>query len=240
MRGVFVSLASLGFVDGQRVFGFSIFADDISATSSETYLLNYEGYPTNTNNTDMLDLVNSAGLYSINQSVLSTNTVLKATLQNRKVLLQWNTISNVETNKVFLQKSSIIFDYNDIAEVGSNQSMYTDEHIISDVAYYRLKLIQQNGSIKFSNIQFVHTKANTTQVFPSVATDVLNFRSNAVSTLFPITISIYNIEGKLVYNSLEKSSSFLKINITSLKNGMHIIKVSQNNKDIISQKFIKN
>jgi Secretion system C-terminal sorting domain len=241
MRGVFVSLASLGFIDGQRVYGFSIFADDIPATSTETYLLNYQDFPTNTNSSDMLDLVNSIGVYTFDQAVvLSSPTVLNATLQNTKVFLQWNTSSLADAQKIYLQRASGNMVYSNLAEINSSQASFIDESTRENIVYYRLKIIATNGTIKYSNIQLIRTKFSDTQIFPTVANDQLYITSNTIAVNKPIAISIFNADGKLIQSMSKTANRKMTVDISYLKKAMYIICVSQNNEVVIRQKFIKN
>jgi hypothetical protein len=241
MRGVFVSLASLGFVEGQRVYGFSIFANDIPASSSEAYLLNYEGYPTSSNSGDMLDLLNSIGLYVFNQSVvLSSATVLTAALQNSKVLLQWNAASLANAQKVYLQRASGNMVYDNITEINVSQSSFVDETARETVAYYRLKIITTSGVIKYSNIQLIRSKFSDTQIFPTVASDQLYITSNTIAINKPITISIFNLDGKLLQSISKSASNSMSVDVANLQKAMYIISLTQNNEVVIRQKFIKN
>jgi Secretion system C-terminal sorting domain len=240
MRGVFVSLANLGFTDGQKVYGFSIFANDIPASSTEAYLLNYEGYPTNSNSNDMLDLVNSLGVYSFNQTVvLSSATVLTASLQQSKVLLQWNTASLLDAQKVYVQRASGNMVYSNLAEINSNQPSFIDETAREDIAYYRLKIITLSGAIKYSNIQVIRSKFSDTQIFPTVANHQLYITSNSIAVNKPISISIFNLDGKLIQSISKTASNSMSVDVTNLQKAMYIISVTQNDNIIIRQKFIK-
>jgi hypothetical protein len=241
MRGVFVSLASLGFVEGQRVYGFSIFANDIPASSSEAYLLNYEGYPTNSNSGDMLDLVNSIGLYVFNQSVvLPSATVLTAALQNSKVLLQWNAASLANAQKVYLQRASGNMIYDNLAEISVNHSSFVDETARETVAYYRLKIITASGVTKYSNIQLIRSKFYDTHIFPTVTNNQLFIASNTIVINKPITISIFNLDGKLLQSISKTASNSMSVDVANLQKAMYIISLMQNNEVVIRQKFIKN
>ncbi len=240
LRGVFISLADLGYVQGQTVYGFSLFASDISTSNGAAYLQDYSNFPTNTSDANMLDLANSIGIFSFNQVVLSSSTVLSASLQNNKVLLQWNTASFTDVNKVFLQKASGDLVYNNVTEIGINQSSFIDESIRANVSYYRLKIIKHNGEVKYSNIQLVHSKISNTQIFPTVASDMLYMSSNTIVANKPVSISMYNIDGKMVQSFTKMGSSTMNIEVNALQKGMYIISVMQNNDVIIRQKFIKN
>ncbi len=240
LRGVFISLATLGFVDGEKVYGFSLFADDIPVSASESYLLNYQGFPINSNSNDMLDLVNGVGLYSFSQTVLATSTVLNATLQNSKVLLQWNVVSFTDVDKVFLQKAFGNMVYNNVSEVATNQSSFIDESLRADVSYYRLKIVMKSGAVKYSNIQMVHSKISNTQIFPTIVNDMLYMSSNNILANKPVSISIYNLDGKLVQSFSKMGSATMNFEVSSLQKGMYIISITQNKEIIIRQKFIKN
>ncbi len=241
MRGTFVSLASLGFIDGQKVYGFSIFANDVPASSTEAYLLNYEGYPTNTNSEDMLDLVNSVGVYSVNQAVvLSSSTVLTAVSQNSKVLLQWNVASLVDAQNVYLQRASGNMVYNNLTEINNNQHSFIDETARGDISYYRLKIITVGGAVKYSNIQLVRNNFSDTQIFPTVVSDQLYITSNTIAINKPISVSIFNVDGKLVQSMSKTASRSMNVDVSYLPKAMYIISVSQNNEVVSKQKFIKN
>ncbi len=241
MRGVFVSLASLGFTDGQKVYGFSIFANDIPPASTEEYLMDYENFPTNSNSADMLDLVNSIGLYTFDQAVvLSSQTILNATLQNSKVLLQWNTASLADAQKVYLQRASGNMVYNNLAEINSNQPSFIDETIRGDISYYRLKIITISGAVKYSNIQLIRSTFSDTQIFPTVANDQLYITSNTIVVNKPLIISIFNVDGKLVKSICKTASRSMSVEVAYLQKAMYIIRVTQNDEVVIQQKFIKN
>jgi Secretion system C-terminal sorting domain len=189
----------------------------------------------------MLDLVNSIGLYTFNQSVvLSSSTALTATLQNTKVLLQWNASSLLDAHKVYLQRASGNMVYRSLAEIISNQSSIIDESAREDIVYYRLKIITTNGTIKYSNIQFIRSKVSDTQIFPTVANDQLYITSSTIAVNKPISISIFNVDGKLIQSISKSANRNMTVDVSYLKKAMYIICVTQNNEVVIRQKFIKN
>jgi hypothetical protein len=241
IRGVFVSLASLGYVTGQKVYGFSIFANDIASNATESYLLNYTGFPTNTNSTEMLDLVSSIGLYTFNQNVvLSSTNELRATLQNENVLLQWDSSLFINAQKIYLQKSYSSMIYNDLAEFNDTQTSFIDVTKNGDVVYYRLKIIETNGEIKYSNIQLIKTKFIDTKIFPTVVKDQLYVTSNTIVVNKPIAISVFTVDGKLVKSFSKIASHSMNLDVSNLENAMYIISVTQNDKVLARQKIIKN
>ncbi len=240
IRGVFISLADLGFSAGQTVYGFSLFANDVPSASSTSYLQDFMGFPTNTSSGNMLDLVNSIGLYSLSQSVLASSLTLKATLQNSKVLLQWNNESLLNADKIFLQRANQSMQYNNIVELNLNQGSYVDDRFDANVAYYRLKLIMRDGSVKYSNIQFISTKVNFTQIYPTIANNVLYVKSNSIGVGKLVSVSVYSVEGKLMQTENYLGNNFMSIDINNLKKGMYFVVLTQHNEIIINQKIQKN
>lgn len=240
IKGVFISLAELGFTTGQKVYGFSLFANDVPANSTVAALLDFNSFPTNTNSNNMLDLVNSVGLYSFNQTVLSSPVLLRASVQNLSVVLEWNNESIVNAKKAILQRAGNNMIYYDLKEISSNQIAYTDLSLRTDISYYRLKVFEKNGGIKYSNIQYVNSNKKKAQIFPTVTNDMLYINAQNLKIDKPFTISIYNLDGKLVQTYNPKASSFINLNVSNLQKGMFVIVVAQNNETIISERFQKN
>ncbi|MEO0212682.1 MAG: SBBP repeat-containing protein, partial [candidate division WOR-3 bacterium] len=54
-----------------------------------------------------------------------------------------------------------------------------------------------------------------------------------------VLINIYAIDGRLVYSRFYESSNLIEISIKHLRSGIYIIKAYNNNKEILSYKFIK-
>jgi Secretion system C-terminal sorting domain len=238
MRGVFISFADLGFVVGQKCFGFSLFANDVNFTTSNA-LVNFQNFPTNSDGTDMLDLVNSIGVYSFNRNTLASSTILKATKQNNSVLLKWNAESLDAANQVYLQKSTDNRVYTNIKTIANYESTYTDvsENIIS--SYYRLMIVK-NGITSYSNIQFIQKSKNKAIVFPNVTSGKLNISSSEIIPNKIVTLSIYNQQGKLCYATKQNGNSFISLDVANLSSGMYILTVSQEGVLICNEKFIKN
>jgi hypothetical protein len=240
IKGVFISLSSLGYIAGETVYGFSLFADDIFVMGSSSYLLDHTEFPTNTSSASMLDLACGISLINFNQVILSSPTVLKASLQNKNILLKWNAETNSTVDKIFLQKAQSDMQFRDLTELSKTQSSFIDDsQNNTDFTYYRLKMIKQNGSFEFSNIQFINFKEKETSIFPTIATSILNVRSSAFSTNKPLSIKIYNLLGKLISSASASANSLFKIDISYLSEGMYLIAIAQNNEVIFTKQFLK-
>jgi PKD repeat protein len=78
---------------------------------------------------------------------------------------------------------------------------------------------------------------NHIAVFPNPASSVLNVKLSDQTEL-PDAFKIYNILGQTVLQKAVRSNTDLKIDISSLSNGMYFIKLSQSNR-LISIPFVK-
>ncbi|MFO8087496.1 MAG: T9SS type A sorting domain-containing protein [Bacteroidales bacterium] len=63
-------------------------------------------------------------------------------------------------------------------------------------------------------------------VYPNPADDKISVRVNADPGEHDILVSIYNINGKLVYNKNYGADTYFTINTEELKNGLYFVKVT--------------
>ncbi len=239
IKGVFISLAALGFTASQKVYGFSLFADDILTTATVASLLNYSAFPTNTANANILDLVNGLGVGNFGQTVLASSLQLNAQLQNKVVALSFANIGNYNQEKFVLQRAGVNNMYEDIADIINGQKTFVDVHPLSAVSFYRIKIIKQDGSISYSNIQVIANNEKITNIFPTLATDILYIQSSKILLGAPVNISIYSADGKLISNVIETANNLMSYNVTYLARGKYWIIVKQDGKEIAKQLFIK-
>ncbi|MEM9548761.1 MAG: T9SS type A sorting domain-containing protein [Bacteroidota bacterium] len=101
-----------------------------------------------------------------------------ATFEQEEVRLRWSTEAEIGTDKFLVERSSTGMDFETITEVNSEGSatlgdMYSIEDlnpIIGD-NYYRLKIVDLDGTFNYSNIRRVRVKSEETivTVFPNPA-----------------------------------------------------------------------
>jgi len=82
------------------------------------------------------------------------------------------------------------------------------------------------------------TEENHLSVYPNPATDYINIDNKMGNN--PFTVSIYNMNGQLVYVKLisDNSNATIQIPVSSLNSGTYIISCQGNNK-MYSSKFVK-
>lgn len=113
--------------------------------------------------------------------------------------------------------AEIYFDFNPAVITNTFETEFTEETVLSNREY---------NSVAFS-------------IFPNPANDIVEFKfTNNITN--NVNIEIYNIQGKLILNSVNQiKESALQINISALKSGMYFLKVNDGVNESIQKLVIK-
>ncbi len=120
---------------------------------------------------------------------------------------------------------------------------YLDKTIQSGTIYYRLKMIDKDGTFTTSNLKKVNfslSKTNTLIVYPSLVKDELNMRWRYQNNE-KFNLEIYDIAGKIVLSYKNLKGQSYTTNVSNLTAGVYILKVKDliTNKLTAVRKFIK-
>lgn len=86
-----------------------------------------------------------------------------------------------------------------------------------------------------SYIQKTTNTINNIKLYPNPASDILNFNFGDITNL-PITILLYDVNGRLVYNQkLQVINSKLSIDVSKLNAGMYLVKLQGANLNYYSK-----
>ncbi len=177
----------------------------------------------------------------------STGAVLPVTLlsfygnlQNNNALLQWQTTNEVNTQHFEIERSQNGINFEKIGNVnannraGNNGYNFTDANLQSTVYYYRLKMMDNNGTFKYSNIiKLTSTHLPLTiSVFPNPATDVVTVSGLQGNG----SLKIISIEGKIL-QKLKVTAQSQTIDVSKYSSGMYSLKYI-NNKEVVQQNLI--
>jgi Glycosyl hydrolase catalytic core/Secretion system C-terminal sorting domain len=184
---------------------------------------------------------------------ISDNIIVPVTLtdfQSKKVkntvLLTWKTQSEVNFSHFILERSTDGKAFYEVAKVnaskrsGGSKYDYTDTPDATTTNYYRLKMVDTDGSFVYSKIVSEGFDAAKTplMVYPSIATqNKIDVVFNAVSA--NAQLKIYNIMGQLVASRhLQAGASSESVDLTAYTEGSYFL-VLQDKGTIQSRKFMK-
>jgi Glycosyl hydrolase catalytic core/Secretion system C-terminal sorting domain len=163
-----------------------------------------------------------------------------------KVLLTWETQSELNFSHFILERSTDGKTFYEVAKVnaskrsGGSKYDYTDIPDATGTSYYRLKIVDLDGSFVYSKIVSESYDGSNTplMVYPSIATQ------NKIDVVFKevsadAQIKIYNIMGQLVATrNLQVGVSSESIDLATFTEGAYFL-VLQDKGTIQSKKFIK-
>ncbi len=181
-------------------------------------------------------------------SMLATSSLVKFSgfSKNNSIELQWELASKNHISKVVIEKSVATNHFQSIGEQSVNFTinnyLYTDAGINDVVAYYRLKLVSENGSISYSKILAFHAddKKEPFKLYPSIindnATVSISSDKNEQSSL-----RVVDLGGRIVYQktlALHPGNNNVSVNdLGRIHQGTYVALVTSGN-STYSQKII--
>ena len=182
------------------------------------------------------------GGFNLNQPLPVQLISFNAKKKNGKdVLAEWVTASeyNVNRYEIEIARGNTGYQQNDFQKIGEVTSLgnsvqerrysFTDLEVgKTGVRYYRLKIIDNDGSYKYSAIRpVVFEEAITWEVFPNPSSGIFKL-SFQVENDEAIAIKVYDISGKIIYQHISKGSGFVQqINInlhdSRFANGLYLL-----------------
>ena len=152
-------------------------------------------------------------------------------------LLQWSTASEQNSSYFEVQRSENGADFSAIAKVtaAGNSNIiknyqYNDDQISSSapIYYYRLKMVDIDGSGKYSSVIFIRNSVNgLTAVYPNPATNQITINV-ADQSLINTQVIMTDLSGKILQRiSLNQATT--QVNISNFAKGMYILKFTNGN-----------
>ena len=116
------------------------------------------------------------------------------------------------------------------------------------VNYYRLKMIEKDGTFEYSKIISIQQKSNTKisnrfSVFPNPASDLLIIHNETENKYGDVQLNIYDIYGKKVNTylfTLDKPEKDLYFDVSNYAKGFYFLEISAGDNTIEKLNFIKN
>lgn len=161
------------------------------------------------------------------------------------VLLKWSTVTETNSGRFEIQQSTDAKTWKAIGTVdaaGDSPVMshysFTDVSPASGQNYYRLKMIDLDGSFDYSKIETILVDAQSIQwvsLYPNPVTDHFALKSD--EKMVVRRVDIYDQKGNLVYSTQEKP--FNRINVEKLNAGIYQVKVTGAAGEISIQRMVK-
>jgi hypothetical protein len=222
-------------------------------TGNESGLLAYynfnEGVANGDNTTPPVDTLNDLSVYNMDGTLhnfalngTSSNWISLSALPINLVnfsgvkkggynLLQWSTASEQNSKNFEIQRSEDgnTFDAISIVNAAGNSDrmlnyQYDDRALAaSPVYYYRLKMVDLDGTAKYSSIIFIRNSATQlTMVYPNPARDQITINVGNKSLLNSNAV-LTDLNGKVLQKiSLTQAST--QVNVSSYMRGMYLLK----------------
>jgi hypothetical protein len=160
----------------------------------------------------------------------------KARVNNDIVNLYWNTTAEYNVKKIIVERSidGVLFDrLTEVSPRGSSNSgadyAATDLHPFSGNSFYRLKIIDADGSIEYSQvskIQMAKKDITITQLYPNPVRDLLHIQVQS-DKIQSLQLYVFDITGKQLLEKtidLKHGVNDTNIPFTNWGAGMYIIK----------------
>jgi hypothetical protein len=149
--------------------------------------------------------------------------------------LSWLTASEVNVQGFDVERSATGKYFEKVGYVksaGTPRGAYsfTDEVPVNGVNYYRLKIINTNGSIEYSPVRSVNFAENRTtglSVSPNPAKEAVTVKLNAQEAK-TMTLSLMDVAGKVVMTEqkkVEAGFNQLNLNLSRYPAGLYFLKV---------------
>jgi hypothetical protein len=167
-----------------------------------------------------------------------------AGIEDKNVTIWWSTSNEINLKEFIVEKSNDALNFKVIGTVtassstSSNNYSFIDKNPTIEKVYYRLKMIDKDGSFKYSSIITVNNKLfNAISIYPNPAINEIVVTHPKIKE--ETKAIIYNSFGKeVVIQNVQKNSTASIFNVKQLTSGNYIL-VLYNKDERTSIKFIK-
>lgn len=172
-----------------------------------------------------------------------------ASLQNNNAMLQWKTAEEQNAKQFFVQRSGDGINFTTIASVKANNTgsninvyYYTDlsvQNLNLSKIYYRIQEQDMDGALQTTQVESVDINKliKAFALYPNPAKDFIMLSIPQVSSAAFVTV--FDMNGKKVFEQKISSSSNQEININKLAAGLYKVVVVDGNAVVYKGEFLK-
>ncbi len=165
-------------------------------------------------------------------------------ISDHHAVLHWKTADEVNTDRFEVQFSSDGMNFSGIGTLqaagkGDHSYSFTDDRFVHEVNYYRLKMIDKDGTLSYSHVtKLVAGKSDMSviSIMPNPVSDKLALN---ISTATPLQAVIYNEAGQVIRSLDIPATRFYSIDCSGLSSGLYYIQVSGSNGLSDTKPFVK-
>jgi hypothetical protein len=160
-------------------------------------------------------------------------------LMSSKVVLDWASAEQVNFSHFVVERSTNGKEFNDVTMIfaaeNSTAANYTYSEAVRESAsgliYYRLKMVDQDGSFKYSAIRIIKLNQKNSQVavttYPNPVTSELRITIPANWQNKKVTYDVINLNGVVVKHSVNENASQTEtLQANDLKTGTYVIRIN--------------
>ncbi len=155
-------------------------------------------------------------------------------------LLKWVTSQEINTSHFELERSATANSFtvikNVLAAGNSNTAKNyssVDEFPLTGNNFYRLKMVDADGSFKYSNIVLLRVLDNDVllSVFPNPVADKLNIAISNSAIINKLQLQVFDNGGKLISQQSVTNSNGISLDVSRYAAGVYLLKIMYNGKE---------
>ncbi|NND78048.1 MAG: T9SS type A sorting domain-containing protein [Flavobacteriales bacterium] len=205
----------------------------------------------------------AGGLYQSPSPLTTGNTTLPIFLSSFNVKpydansteLDWTSHTEINSDLYRIERSVDGLNWifvDDVSAAGNSSSPISYSYLDKDISngteqgslfYYRLKMIDLDGSYEYSDVLSVNFDTYMGQiitVYPNPFQDELLVDLSAINTQRgEIELEIYDVSGKMVHYGRVNNATFEILDLSDIPSGVYIIALLRNGKRIDQSRLVK-
>jgi hypothetical protein len=182
----------------------------------------------------------AANLSSFNGSLTGTN----------KASLKWSSGGETSLAKYNIERSTDGINYTSIGSVTANGNSagsyeYTDANVARAINFYRLKMVNTNGSFTYSSVVRLNNKpalSSTVSVYPSPASSTISTEFSAEQSQ-DASLTVIDAMGRIYMQQnikIQKGNNNITVPVNKLSKGTYAVMIRSANGVNLESRFIKN
>jgi len=165
--------------------------------------------------------------------------------ESKTAILSWTTSSETGSDYFQVERSTdgkIWQNIGIVKSIGESSALhrygFTDSSSLKGAAYYRLKMVDRDGTFAFSSVRTLQFVQALEQIvlYPNPAKNILKIQSPILDALKHKKISITDLNGYNYSRSIKWDGDDLSIE--KLKNGIYIMTISGESGETLQSKFV--